>query len=210
MTDMTLFEAIHTQRAIRNFAPDPVPDEAIDTILKAAIRAPNGGNTQRWSFLVIRDRETKRRFGEWYVDAWGGLVSEMDLNNPSAQPYRPSMLTQGMEEIPVLILACLELTTRGYTASPITAGSSIYPAVQNIMLAARALGLGTVLTTLHTQHEQEVKEMLGIPEAVSTAALIPLGYPATGERFGGSRRRPVDEVTFHDRWGQRAAHPVSS
>jgi nitroreductase len=110
-----------------------------------------------------------------------------------------------MEDIPVLILACLEQTASAFQASPITGGSSIYPAVQNIMLAARALGLGTVLTTLHTKHEREVKELLGLPDSVATAALIPLGYPAQGERFGGSRRRSATEVTFYERWGQRAA-----
>ena len=202
MTDISLFEAIHTQRAIRNFTADPVSNEAINTILEAAVRAPNGGNTQRWSFLVIRDRETKRRFGEWYVDAWSGLVASMDLQGPSSQPYRPSMLTRAMEDIPVLILACMERRPPGRDPVSITGGASIYPAVQNIMLAARALGLGTVLTTLHTNHEQEVKELLGIPDHVDTAALIPLGYPAQGENFGGSRRRPSSEVTFRERWGQ--------
>ena len=205
MQKMSLHEAMYTQRAIRNFTPDPVSDDAVATILDAAVRAPNGGNTQRWSFLVIRDREIKRRFGEWYFDAWSDLVVDMDLEQTSGQPYRPSMLTQGMEYIPVLILACLDRPTPGYGPSPITTGSSIYPAVQNIMLAARALGLGTVLTTLHTKHEEEVKALLGIPETVSTAALIPLGYPAQGQRFGGGRRRPSADVTFHERWGQSAS-----
>ena len=204
MQKMSLHEALYTQRAIRNFTPYPVSDATVATILDAAVRAPNGGNTQRWSFLVIRDRETKRRFGEWYCDAWTDLVADMNLQRTSAQPYRPSMLTQNMEDIPVLILACLDRPTPGYGPNPITTGSSIYPAVQNIMLAARALGLGTVLTTLHTKHEQEVKALLGIPESVSTAALIPLGYPAQGESFGGGRRRPSAEVTFHERWGQTA------
>jgi nitroreductase len=205
MQKMSLHEAMYTQRAIRNFTPDPVSDETVSTILDAAVRAPNGGNTQRWSFLVIRDRETKKRFGEWYLDAWTGLVADMNLSQTSAQPYRPSMLTQNMEDIPVLILACLDNPTPPHGPNSLTPGSSIYPAVQNIMLAARALGLGTVLTTLHSKFEDEVKALLGIPATVSTAALIPLGYPAQGERFGGGRRRPSAEVTFHERWGQRAA-----
>jgi nitroreductase len=204
MQKMSLHEAMYTQRAIRNFTADPVSDEIVTTILDAAVRAPNGGNTQRWSFLVIRDRETKKRFGEWYLDAWTGLVTDIDLEKTSAQPYRPSMLTQNMEDIPVLILACLDTPTPPHGPNSLTPGSSIYPAVQNIMLAARALGLGTVLTTLHTKFEDEVKALLGIPATVSTAALIPLGYPAQGERFGGGRRRPSAEVTFHERWGQSA------
>ena len=92
MQKMSLHEAMYTQRAIRNFTSDPVSDEVVTTILDAAVRAPSGGNTQRWSFLVIRDRETKKRFGEWYLDAWTGLVADMNLQQTSAQPYRPSML----------------------------------------------------------------------------------------------------------------------
>ena len=89
MQKMSLHEAMYTQRAIRNFTSDPVSDEVVTTILDAAVRAPSGGNTQRWSFLVIRDRETKKRFGEWYLDAWTGLVADMNLQQTSAQPYRP-------------------------------------------------------------------------------------------------------------------------
>ena len=170
MQKMSIHEAMYTQRAIRNFTPDPVSDEVVTTILDAAVRAPNGGNTQRWSFLVIRDRETKKRFGEWYLDEWTGLVTDMNLEQTSAQPYRPSMLTQNMEDIPVLILACLDSPTPPRGPNPLTPGSSIYPAVQNIMLAARALGLGTVLTTLDTKFEDEVKALLGIPATVSAAA----------------------------------------
>ena len=101
----------------------------------------------------------------------------------------------------MLILACQERPAAGFGPHPITSGASIYPAVQNIMLAARALGLGTVLTTLHTQHEQDVKALLGIPENVDTAALIPVGYPARGRRFGGSKRNTVGEVTYFEKWG---------
>ena len=205
MQKMSLHEAMYTQRAIRNFTSDPVSDEVVTTILDAAVRAPSGGNTQRWSFLVIRDRETKKRFGEWYLDAWTGLVADMNLQQISAQPYRPSMMTQSMEDIPVLILASLDSPTPPHGPNSLTPGSSIYPAVQNIMLAARALGLGTVLTTLHTKFEDEVKALLGIPTTVSTAALIPLGYPAQRERFGGGRRRPSAEVTFHEYWGQSSS-----
>ena len=201
MNDTSLFKAIHSQRAVRNFSAKPVPDEAIATIMEAAIRAPSGGNRQGWSFLIIRDREVKRQFGKWYYDAWNELTSNMDFQSPAAQPYRPSMLTQGMEDVPVLILACQERPAAGDGTYTITSGASIYPAVQNIMLAAGALGLGTVLTTLHTRHEQEVKELLGIPVNVDTAALIPLGYPAQGQGLGRSKRRALQEVMFQEKWG---------
>ena len=180
-----------------------MPDEAIDTLLRSAIRAPNGGNQQAWHFLVIRDREAKRRLGEWYLAAWSAAFTE---ERKSLQAYRSGAdLGNGMADIPVVILACINRDDPGRDAGVVTGGASIYPAVQNLMLAARALGLGTVLTTLHTQYEREVKDFFGIPDSVETAALIPVGYPAEGEHFGGGRRRPFDEVTSYDRWGQSAS-----
>ena len=106
-----------------------------------------------------------------------------------------------MATVPVLILVCIDHGDAGLGPGPVTRGASIYPAVQNLMLAARALGLGTVLTTLHTRYESEIKALLHIPETVETAALIPVGYPAEGARFGRARRKPLSEVVFHDRWG---------
>lgn len=206
MHDMSLFEAINTQRAIRRFASDPVPSELVTRVIEAAVRAPSGGNRQPWSFVVVRDAETKRRIGEYYRQAWeaayGGPKPGRGL---SPAVYRSaSYLGSHMADAPVLILACIR---RGQSGGhgPITRGASIYPAVQNLLLAARALGLGTALTTLHTRYEDEIKALLGIPDDVETAALIPLGYPGEGEHFGGSRRRPASEVTHYERWGQGAA-----
>ena len=115
-----------------------------------------------------------------------------------------------MEEVPVLILVCVELNTRSTPPDEpskglFTGGANIYPAIQNLMLAARGLGLGTALTTRFRRYDKEIKELLGIPTDVETAALIPMGYPGEGEHFGGSRRKPVKQVAFYDRWGQRGA-----
>ena len=195
--NMSLFDAIHSQRAIRHFSEKPVSDEAIETMLNAAIRAPSGGNRQPWCFIVIRDAVLKRRLGQWYLLAWQAATAAMEV---LTQPYRHGAeLAQQMATVPVLILACIDHGEAG--PGPVTRGASIYPAVQNLMLAARALGLGTVLTTLHTQYESEIKALLNIPETVETAALIPVGYPAEGARLGRARRRPLSEVVFHDRWG---------
>ena len=202
MQKMSSRESTDTQRAIRNFTPNPIYDCTIATILDAAARVPDGGNTHCWSFLVIRDREVEWSFGEWYLDTWTGRVANMNLRQTSIQPYRPSTLTQNMEGIPALILAYLDRPTPGYGSNSITDGSSIYPAVRNIMLSDRALGLGTMLTTLDTKHEEAVKALVEIPESVSTAVLMPLGIPAREESFGGGRRMPSSEVTFHERWGQ--------
>lgn len=194
LRSMSLHEAIHTQRAARHFSNEPVHADVVEAILEAAIRAPSAGNRQPWHFIIIRDRETKRRFGEWYLDSWRQIVATMG-DEASSESYRSGGdLARQMEDIPVLILACVD-------SGKSTMSSSIYPAVQNLMLAARALGLGTVLTTNHMRFEQEVKTFLGIPEDVDTAALIPVGYPAEGVRFGGSRRKPLNEVVSYDRWG---------
>ena len=103
--------------------------------------------------------------------------------------------------LPVLILVCIDHGEAGPGLGPLTRGASIYPAVQNLLLAAHALGLGTVLTTLHTQYEREIKALLHIPDTVETAALIPVGYPAAGARCGHARRMPLSEMVFHERWG---------
>lgn len=197
--NMSLFDAIHSQRAIRHFSEKSVSEEALETILSAAIRAPSGGNRQPWRFVVIRDADIKRQLGQWYLSAWQTATAEMEA---LTQAYRHGAeLAQQMETAPVLVLACIDHGEAGTGSGPITRGASIYPAVQNLMLAARALGLGTVLTTLHTQYEREIKTFLNIPDPVETAALIPVGYPAEGVRFGPAKRMPLSEVVFHDRWG---------
>jgi nitroreductase len=199
---MELFEAIHSQRAIRRFNDEPVPDELVRKILDAAIRAPSGGNRQPWSFIVVTDTTVKLELGRLYKESWDqGGVSKMTSHADFsiARVYTSAQyLADRMGEAPVLVLACIE-TGGGDTS--ITTGSSIYPAVQNLMLAARGLGLGTVITTIHKGREAEVKTLLGIPANVETAALIPMGFPGEGARFGPTKRVPVDEVAHRDRWG---------
>jgi nitroreductase len=196
--NMSLFDAIHSQRAIRHFSDKPVPDKAIETMLNAAIRAPSAGNRQPWRFVVMRDAALKRQLGQWYLSAWQAVTAGMEA---IPQPYRHGAeLAQQMATVPVLILACIDHGRARTGPGPVTRGASIYPAVQNLLLAARALGLGTVLTTLHTRYESEIKALLHIPETVETAALIPVGYPAEGARFGRARRMPLTEVVFYERW----------
>ena len=198
---MELSEAIHTQRAVRRFRPDPVPDALVRRVLDAAIRAPSGGNSQPWVFLVLRDAEVKRQVGAYYKRAWdetgmGRLARDPDPSR--ARVYTSaSYLAERMGEAPALILVCIQ----GRDGGVITDGASIYPAVQNLMLAARGLGLGTVITTIHRRYEKEIAALLGIPDGVQTAALIPMGYPAEGTGFGPTGRKPVEDVAFQDRWG---------
>ena len=191
--EIGLFEAIDTQRGLRRFKPDPVPDEMISRILQAAIKAPSGGVQQGWSFIVVRDPETRCKIGDLYRTGSRFDIRD-DMTGQQRRVYRLAQdLEDHLDDVPVLIVACL---TGG-----LGSGASIYPAVQNILLAARGLGLASVLTTRQSRFEADIKEILGIPDEVSTAALLPIGFPAEGTRYGPTRRRPLDEVAFDGRWG---------
>ena len=201
-----LFAIIETTRAMRRLKPDPVPDELILRILLAGQCAATGGNTQRWRFLVIKDRETKKRVQVYYKRALDEIVGpRYRVSAPppgvSAERYERQhaaiqYLTDHFHEAPVWIVACLE--DGGHPNR--TSGSSIYPAVQNMLLAARALGLGTTLTTRHLLYEKESEEALGIPEGFHSYAILPIGYPLG--RFGPVGRGPLAEVVYLDRWGE--------
>jgi nitroreductase len=204
-----VFEVIGTQRAMRRLKPDPVPREYITKMIWAATRAPNGGNVQPWRFLVITDPAKKRRLQEIYSEQWTKYLS-MDsasaqaAQSPEQKRVRERTLAAGqyladhLHEAPAIIIPCGFLLA---VNTGIASGSSIYPAIQNLMLAARALGLGTVLTTLHRQNEGAVRQLLGIPENAHTAALIPVGWPMG--RFGAGPRLPVEAVTYWDTWGAK-------
>lgn len=198
---MDVFEVINTTRAMRRLKPDPVPDELIWKVLEAAIRAPSGGNRQPWGFIVIRDQATKKKIAGWYLEAWNNTYGRMretvTVDPQGARMYGSAdHLANHLAEVPVLIIAAVQSGAVGTSPS----GSYIYPAVQNLMLAARALGLGTTLTTLHRVRESEVKGLLGIPENIETMALIPLGWPEG--KFGMGPRRPVEEVAHWEKWGE--------
>jgi nitroreductase len=200
---MDFFEVTHTQRAMRRLHPDPVSDDDIWTILETATMAPNGGNRQPWNFIVIRDPEKKRKLGEWYLEAWnrtyGPAREQMRADPNMVRTFNSAdYLANHLADCPVLILATIQ---KEMMAIGPTLGASIYPAVQNLMLAAGALGLGTTLTTLHKLHEAEVKTLLGIPDNVETMALIPIGRPKG--KFGTPSRLPVDKVVYWDAWNTR-------
>ena len=200
-----LFEIIRTTRSMRRLKPDPVPNELIRKILEAGVCAPSGGNMQRWRFLVIRDPKIKETIGALYKRAWDervapryrageaapGMSREQFLRLLNAAEY----LAVHIHEAPVWIVPCLEGATPTRTS-----GSSIYPAVQNMLLAARALGLGATLTTLYLNFEKEAEAALGLPPNVHSYALLPVGYPMG--RFGPVRRVPLADVVYEDQWGQ--------
>ena len=196
--DMAIGEAMFTQRAIRRLDPErPITDEQLRTILDAGSKAPNGANMQPARFLVIRDRGKIREFGALYHEAWWakrrdeyGWSDKADI--PEGSPYRmPALLADEMVNAPAVILA--------FSLPSAVAAASTFPAVQNILLAARALGIGTVLTTLHPQVMDRVRAMFGVPEEMAFHCCIPLGYPRG--RFGPTARYPTSRTTSWNDWG---------
>jgi len=225
MTSLDVFEAIHTARAARRFKPDPVPEALITRILDAAIRAPSAGNAQNWAFVVVRDPEQRRTLGAIYRKA-SDIASAMYAargrpSHLSEAQFRRlmasgSFLWDHLAEAPVILVPCQsqpklpapdvlppDMRAR-YAAEQRYVerirGASIYPAVQNIILACRALGLGTTITTNHLRYEDEVKAVLGVPDEVQTFALMPIGYPL--DKPGPVTRRPISEVAHADRWAR--------
>lgn len=194
---MQIGEAMFTQRAIRRLRSDkPVSDADLKTVLDAASKAPNGGNTQPGRFLVIRERDTIKAFGKLYHEAWWakrrdayGWKNRSDM--PEDSPYKmAALLADEMVDAPVIILAF----TVGWGGA-----SSIFPGVQNLLLAARALGLGSVLTTLHADVMERVNQMFSVPADAEFHCCIPLGYPRGN--FGPTRRFPTSQTTGWNSWG---------
>jgi nitroreductase len=181
-----LEELMAGQRAIRRFTAGEVDDALIERILRAATRAPSARNVQPWRFIVIREPATKQRLGAIFDDLGARMYGQ---GAPDRTPW---------EEVPVLIAVCSEYAFGQGEAAMSALGASIYPAVQNLLLAARAAGLGSVLTTRWKAREAEVRPLLGLPETMAIHAIIPLGWP--DRRYGKNRRRPVSEVTSRERF----------
>ena len=198
---------MRTQRQIRRLEPDPVDDELVLKLIELALEAPTGGNQQNWEFVLVKDRAVKERLGRYNRQAWriyGGL-------GRIAMRDRPDMLrilkavdwqAKHFADIPVVIVACL----RGVRpiVPPVAATSyygSIYPSVQNLLLAARAAGLGAGLITLPLWSTLLVRRTLGLPWNVTPCAVVPIGWPKG--KYGPTRRRPAGEVVHVDRYGNQ-------
>jgi nitroreductase len=212
VTNMThdpvdLIEGIASTRAIRRYRDEPVPTDALATMMFAATRAPSGSNRQPFRFLVLRDGpkalEAKRLIGESGRSIWGGKRtadgydrgSGKEANTPKARMARTMQhYVDHFEDAPVLVLPCLVR----YRQPMPTEGASIYPACQNLLLAARALGYGGVMTGFHVTVEAELRTLLEIPDEVFMAATITIGRPVGGH--GPVRRRPISELVYEESW----------
>jgi nitroreductase len=198
---MDLYEALYTTRAMRRVAPDPVPEDVVKLMLDAAVRAPSGSNAQSWRWLVVTNRETVAAMAVLYREAWQHLNDTVyaGVDRTSDPTLRrvvgsASWLAENFEQVPLIVLPFDRNDP---------SGSSIYPAVWNLMLAARGQGVGTTLTTvLGAFKGKELGELLDVPEGKgwANAAAITCGYPLGN--WGVAKRRPVHEVVHAERWGQ--------
>ncbi|HEY8155732.1 MAG TPA: nitroreductase family protein [Myxococcota bacterium] len=204
---MSLEEAISTQRAIRRLKPDPVDDALLRRLLELALKAPTGSNAQNWEFLVVKDPAVKARLARANRRAFS-LYERIGRRRAGRDPKWGRLLdavrwqADHFEQVPVVIVACL----RGPRAwfPPFAAASyygSIFPSVQNLLLAARAAGLGAALITLPLWSTYSVRRILGLPRSVTPCAVIPLGWPLG--KYGPTVRRPVGDVVSLDRFGNR-------
>ena len=213
---LTVLDALHSTPARRYLAPDPIPDDVLWDILDAAIRGPSGGNTQLWGWVVVTDQQVKDRVAAWYRVNWEaayGSRREQILSAPpdtAGEGLTPrgflgaEHLAHHIQDAPVWVFPVLR---HAADATSPRVGSSIYGAVQQLCLAARAYGIGTSLTTLYGGHEDELRELLGLPSDALTMALIPMGYPAKG-RWAQPRRRPVEDVVHWGRWDSKRPRPA--
>ena len=205
---MDVFEALYTTRAMRRVKPDPVPEEVVQQMLDAAIRAPSPGNRQPWRFVAVTDRDQVAGLGELYARSWAQLQATLYKGMrqravAAGDETTQRVLTSGdwlaanFSQVPLVVLAYIRNDPDG---------SGIYPAVWNMMLAARAMGVGTTLTTvLHHFAQQEVADLVGVPadRGWRLAAAVSCGYPLG--RWGVAARPPVENVVYADRWGEPPA-----
>jgi nitroreductase len=200
---MDVFEAMGTARAIRYLKPDPVDRELIEKLIWAATRASSPGNSQAWEFVVITDADAKARIGGAISDAVSGV-----MRDPSPDADRSvrlmlsgaKALAQSLATAPALVLVCGRNVYPPNQPDELMVWSACYPAAQNLIVAARALGLGATFTTFQRRAEAVVRGTLGIPDDVRMAALIPIGWP--DRDHGPVNRKPVDEVIHWDGWQQ--------
>ena len=206
---MDVFEALYTTRAMRRVKEDPIPDEIIKSMIDSAIRAPSGSNRQDWRFLAVTDQKVRNQLANIYRETWEYYVksfynnsSDLGASNLKDKEQIESVrrisnsaswLAENYDKVPLLVLA--------FSRNDPT-GSSIYPAIWSLMLAARSHGIGTCLTTVMSFKTEEVYEVLDIPADKGWAlnATITAGYPLG--KWGVAERKPVEEVTFLNKWGQ--------
>jgi nitroreductase len=215
VSEIGVYEAMRTTRAVRRLRPDPIPDDVLRRIVEAATWGPTGGNAQPWRVIAVKDAAKKRRLQELYVVPWeryaAGHRKLLDRMPPDVRAKQERMLAAAdhlagnLHAAPVILVFCfnpalMAITDASLSRPSVVGGASVYPSVQNALLACRAEGLGCTLTTLLCAREADVKPLLGIPDDWYTAAYVPIGYPEK-RGHGPVSRRDVSAMAFVDAWG---------
>jgi len=199
---MDVFEAMETCRAIRYLRPDPVPEELVEKVIYGATRASSPGNSQGWDFVVVTDRDVKQRLSAAIapvVAMNAAALESPDVSAGEKRMVRGAMhLANELADVPVVIVCCARKVYPPANPMDLFVWSAVYPAAQNLIVAARALGLGTTFTTFHSVAEDAFREILGIPSEVFIGATVALGYP--DRPFGPVKRRPVSDVIHREHW----------
>ncbi len=215
MAQPTVYEAMSTLRAVRRLKPDPIPTDVLGRVLQAAAWAPTGGNAQPWRIVLVTDPKPKTEIGALYASSWHrfskvyesrfAALPEADRAREMRTLAAGDYLADHFHEAPAIAMFCFNPKLMAITDSKldrvsVVGGGSIYTAVQNLMLACRAEGLGCVLTTLLCEHEEKVREILAIPQPWGTAAAIPMGYPIA-KGHGPIRRQSPTKLVYSNQWG---------
>lgn len=205
-SSLDVFEVIGTARATRWFRADPVPESLIERVLWAATRAPSPDNTQPWSFLVVQDPDVRNKIGQLFADLMKSQAAQSsssvasDTATATERRTREGAinLASTIGDVPVIVFVCGANAYPPSRPDVTVMYSALHAAAQNMILAARALGLGAAFTTLHRLVEPSLRDLLAIPDEQTMAVMVPIGWPARG--FGPLTRRPLEEVVHHDRW----------
>ena len=211
-----LYETMSTLRAVRRLRPDPIPPAVMDRVLQAACWAPTGGNQQPWRVVVVTDPAVKQQLKDIYQPEWS-KYSEKFMANVAGLPADQfekcqrtgkagDYLADNLQSAPAIMVFCanpakMAITDAKLDRVAMVGGGSVCPAVQNLMLACVAEGLGCTLTTLHCLREQEVIEVLGVPDGWATVAMVPIGYPVGGGH-GPITRQPPSVMAYQNRFGE--------
>jgi nitroreductase len=200
-----VFEAMETCRSLRRFKPDPVPDDVLEQLVYYATRAPSAGNTQLWRFLIVTDPADRRWFREMLGETWTPRLPPPPADDDQSQAARVARMYRAFilefDRIPAFIITTIHNAfPNADKPVPQFMWSTVFAATQNLLLAARGLGLGAAMTTCHLENEPAVREHFGIPDDVGIGATIPIGYPEG--HYGPVSRRPAAEVMYRNRWGQ--------
>ena len=214
---MEIYDAMSTLRAVRRIKPDPIPEAVLERVLTAATWAPTGGNHQPWRIIAVASPDLKQGLEDLYRPHWDSYIPGYEQHMQHMPEHEAlsskkalesgTYLAHHMHEAPVICVFCfntnhITVTDAGLERQSVVGGGSIYPAVQNLLLAARNEGLGCVLTTLLCIEEPSVKALLNIPDDWHTAAFVPLGYPVLGGH-GPISRKPIAKMVYRDRFGEQ-------